>query len=88
LETTFSFPFLEKIREMGGLEELSKRSECQKELFCNMAEVGGREGANTVQKVFGYTASLTPTFLAEMLGISDVLQASLEGRCPKFKCYK
>merc|ERR1711935_813680 len=79
-----SYPFMEKINKIG----FSRLSEvgCQKELFCEMAEMGSNVEANTVQKMFAYTVSLTPNFLADMVGVKDVFEATREGRCRKFKC--
>merc|ERR1739838_235708 len=79
-----SYPFMEKINKIG-FSRLSE-IECQKELFCEMAEMGSNVEANTVQKLFGYTVSLTPNFLADMVGVREVFEATREGRCKKFKC--
>merc|ERR1711936_551956 len=79
-----SYPFMEKINKIG----YSRLTEplCQKELFCEMAEMGSNVEANTVQKLFSYAVSLTPNFLADMVGVKDVFEATREGRCRKFKC--
>merc|ERR1711935_533068 len=79
-----SYPFMEKINKIG-FSRLSEAG-CQKELFCEMAEMGSNVEANTVQKMFAYTVSLTPNFLADMVGVKDVFEATREGRCRKFKC--
>merc|ERR1711892_310369 len=79
-----SYPFMEKINKIG-FSRLSE-IECQKELFCEMAEMGSNVEANTVQKLFGYTVSITPNFLADMVGVREVFEATREGRCKKFKC--
>ena len=52
-------------------------ADCQKELFCEMAEMGSNVEANTVQKLFGYAVSLTPNFLADMAGVREVFEVSL-----------
>jgi len=79
-----SYPFMDKISKIG----FSRLSEvgCQKELFCEMAEMGSNVEANSVQKLFGYTVSVTPNFVADMVGVRDVFEATREGRCRKFKC--
>merc|ERR1712050_236101 len=79
-----SYPFMDKINTMG-FSRLSE-TDCQKELFCEMAEMGSNQEANTVQKLFAYAVSLTPDFLADMVGVKDVFEATREGRCRKFKC--
>merc|ERR1719312_1062311 len=79
-----SYPFMEKINKIG-FSRLYE-TDCQKELFCEMAEMGSNQQANTVQKLFAYAVSLTPNFLADMVGVKDVFEASREGRCRKFKC--
>merc|ERR1712050_712990 len=79
-----SYPFMDKINTMG-FSRLSE-TDCQKELFCEMAEMGSKQEANTVQKLFAYAVSLTPDFLADMAGVKDVFEATREGRCRKFKC--
>jgi len=79
-----SYPFMDKINTMG-FSRLSE-TDCQKELFCEMAEMGSNQEANTVQKLFAYAVSLTPDFLADMAGVKDVFEATREGRCRKFKC--
>merc|ERR1712064_72824 len=79
-----SYPFMEKINKIG-FSRLSE-TDCQKELFCEMAEMGSNQEANTIQKFFAYAVSLTPDFLADMVGVKDVFEASREGRCRKFKC--
>merc|ERR1711892_1649812 len=79
-----SYPFMEKINKIG-FSRLSEAG-CQKELFCEMAEMGSNVEANTVQKMFAYTVSLTPSFLADMVGVKDVFEATREGRRRKFKC--
>merc|ERR1712025_1360229 len=79
-----SYPFMDKINTMG-FSRLSE-TDCQKELFCEMAEMGSNQEANTVQKLFAYAVSLTPDILADMVGVKDVFEATREGRCRKFKC--
>merc|ERR1712106_78229 len=79
-----SYPFMEKINKIG-FSRLSEAG-CQKKLFCEMAEMGSNVEANTVQKMFAYTVSLTPNFFADMVGVKDVFEATREGRCRKFKC--
>merc|ERR1712050_318563 len=79
-----SYPFMDKINTMV-FSRLSE-TDCQKELFCEMAEMGSKQEANTVQKLFAYAVSLTPDFLADMAGVKDVFEATREGRCRKFKC--
>jgi len=79
-----SYPFMEKINKIG-FTRLSE-TDCQKELFCEMAEMGSNQEANTVQKLFAYAVSLTPNILADMAGVKDVFEATREGRCRKFKC--
>merc|ERR1712183_889972 len=79
-----SYPFMEKINKIG-FNRLTEPL-CQKELFCEMAEMGSNVEANTVQKLFAYTVSLTPDILADMVGVRDVFEATREGRCKKFKC--
>jgi len=79
-----SYPFMDKINKIG-FSRLSE-ADCQKELFCEMAEMGSNVEANTVQKLFGYAVSLTPNFVADMVGVREVFEATREGRCKKFKC--
>merc|ERR1712088_12502 len=79
-----SYPFMEKINKIG-FSRLAE-TDCQKELFCEMAEMGSNQEANSVQKLFAYAVSLTPNFLADMVGVKDVFEATREGRCRKFKC--
>ena len=97
-----SYPFMEKINKIGFSRLTEAR--CQKELFCEMAEMGSNVEANTVQKLFAYAVSLTPNIIADKFGVREVFevkrkfqknsfiitqttfQATLEGRCKKFKC--
>jgi len=80
----YHYPIMEKINRIG----FSRLSEpkCQKEIFCEIAEMGSNEEANTVQKMFAYAASLTPDFIAEKVGVKDVIEATRDGRCRKFEC--
>jgi hypothetical protein len=63
--TKYLYPFLDRISEIG-FDKYWSDSECQKLLFCEMAEKGGADGqddddqseANMVQKVFNYVAIL------------------------------
>ena len=71
-----SYPFMDKINKIG-FSRLSE-ADCQKELFCEMAEMGSNVEANTVQKMFAYTVSLTPNFLADMVGVKDVFEVRPE----------
>ena len=71
----YHYPIMEKINRIG----FSRLSEpkCQKEIFCEIAEMGSNEEANTVQKMFAYAASLTPDFIAEKVGVKDVIEVHL-----------
>merc|ERR1712198_602064 len=77
----YHYPIMEKINRIG----FSRLTEpkCQKEIFCEIAEMGSNEEANTVQKMFAYAASLTPDFIAEKVGVKDVIEATRDGRCRK-----
>merc|ERR1711983_88217 len=78
------YPFLEKINKIGwgNLNEVS----CQKELFCEMAVLGGSSDGNYVQRSLAALVQYTPTFLAQRIGVEDVVQATSSEKCQQFKC--
>jgi len=78
------YPFLEKINKIGwgNLNEVS----CQKELFCEMAVMGGSSDGNYVQRSLAALVQYTPTFLAQRIGVEDVVQATSSEKCQQFKC--
>merc|ERR1711963_912994 len=78
------YPFLEKINKIGwgNLNEVS----CQKELFCEMAVMGGSSDGNYVQRSLAALVQYTPTFLAQRIGVDDVVQATSSEKCQQFKC--
>ena len=58
LETTMTYPFLERI-ELIGFDQLMSNVDCQKQLFCDMSIRGqDPDRANKVQKVFNAMAVL------------------------------
>merc|ERR1712183_91075 len=79
------FPFLEEITQLGGIKRLNE-IECQKKLFCEIAGRGLREEGNFVQNTLGSVVSHTPTFLANMAGLTDLFQVAKAGDCAEFQC--
>ena len=73
-DVSYSYPFLEQLDRMGydRLED----SECQKMIFCQMAEMGGAEEANFVQKLFGYVVAASPDVATDLVGVKDVFQVN------------
>jgi len=86
LEKVFSFPFLERIEDIGGFGQLSRNSECQAQLFCLLSSRGLQQEANSIQRLLGYSLNYTPQLVARILNLETVLEASIAGNCEQFKC--
>merc|ERR1712037_164008 len=76
-------PFLRRIASLGPA---MWRTECQAQIFCEMVALGRPPEGNSVQRMFAATATNTPDFAANLLGLGHTFQASREGDCRKFKC--
>jgi len=78
------YPFLDKINKIGwgNLQDVS----CQKKLFCEMAVMGSSSDGNYVQRSLAALVKYTPTFLAQRIGVEDVVQATSSEKCQQFKC--
>merc|ERR1711997_1251506 len=85
VETVSVYPFLEEINQLGGIKRLNE-IDCQKKLFCEMAARGRGEEGNFVQNTLGSVVSHTPTFLANMAGLTDLFQVAKAGDCAEFQC--
>lgn len=85
VEGEVSYPFLQRIEHIG-YSRFSRELQCQKMIFCEMAEFGAMEEANLVQKIFGYAVAMAPDVLADTVGLKDVFQAARDGRCGKYDC--
>merc|ERR1711997_238080 len=88
LETTMTYPFMERIEQIG-FNQLMSNVDCQKQLFCDMSISGqDPQKANKVQKVFNtMTALLSTLALLGLTRSSQVIEASQQGNCARFKCY-
>lgn len=51
------------------------------ELFCEMAVMGGSSDGNYVQRSLAALVQYTPTFLAQRIGVEDVVQVQKLSRC-------
>merc|ERR1712107_608057 len=78
------FPFLDKISHIGWRN--LKTVNCQKELLCEMAVMGDSEDANSVQRTISTMFKITPAFIAQQIGVNDVLDAREANKCQQFKC--
>merc|ERR1712227_1081792 len=78
------FPFLDKISHIGWRN--LKTVNCQKELLCEMAVMGDSEDANSVQRTISTMFQMTPAFIAQQIGVNDVLDAREANKCQQFKC--
>merc|ERR1719495_1227279 len=77
-------PILKDLMENDWLAFTAR--ECQERLFCEISQLGEKEESSPMQKLFYYTASLTPDFVARKVGLSDVFRASRYKQCEIFRC--
>ena len=48
--------------------------------------MGDSEDANSVQRTISTMFKITPAFIAQQIGVNDVLEAREANKCQQFKC--